>query len=170
MEHSLDIQMVQKIFPLKCLLFDVEGILTLHYRALKPPFSTDLFYHEDRLALIEMIQKDFIIGIISSGDSKVLRKTLESIKVPFIYLGVQNKVAAYEEMKSALMLESHEFAHMGDGPLDSDLFEKVGFSVSVPNAPVSVQKKALYCTQKEGGWGAVSEFCHLILHYQRGYH
>ena len=170
MSNTLHFDLIQKIFPLKCLLFDVEGILTLQYRSLKPPFSTDLFYHEDRLALMEMIQKEFIIGIISSGETKLLRKTLDDIKVPFIYLGVRDKVAAYEEMKMALNLEPHQFAHMGDGPLDAALFEKVGFSISVPNAPVEIQKKALYCTQKEGGWGAVEEICHLILHYQRGYH
>jgi 3-deoxy-D-manno-octulosonate 8-phosphate phosphatase (KDO 8-P phosphatase) len=162
--------MIQKIFPLKCLLFDVEGILTLQYRSLQPPFVTDLFYHEDRQALMKMMQKDFIIGIISSGETKLLRKICEDMKIPFIYLGVRNKIAVFEEMQSALNLKSSQFSHMGDGPLDADLFEKVGFSISVPNAPIDIQKKSLYCTRKEGGWGAVAEVCQLILHYQRGYH
>jgi len=162
--------LIQRIFPLKCLLFDVEGILTLQYRSLQPPFVTDLFYHEDRLALMEMLQKEFIIGIISSGETKLLRKICQDMKIPFIYLGVRDKVAAFEEMRAALNFKPENFSHMGDGPLDADLFEKVGFSISVPNASIDIQKKALYCTKKEGGWGAVSEACQLILHYQRGYH
>ncbi len=170
MSTTLSYEMIQKISPLKCLLFDVDGVLTLQYRSLQPPFVTDLFYHEDRQALTEMMQKDFIIGIISSGETKLLQKICNHMKIPFIYLGVRNKVAVFEEIQSALNLKSSEFAHMGDGALDAALFEKVGFSISVPNAPIDIQKKALYCTKKEGGWGAVAEACRLILHYQRGYH
>jgi 3-deoxy-D-manno-octulosonate 8-phosphate phosphatase (KDO 8-P phosphatase) len=117
-----------------------------------------------------LIDNDFIIGVISSGGSKILRKHLQDLNIPFIYLGVQNKVEVYQEIKTSLSLEDHHFSHMGDGPLDAELFSKVGFSISVPNAPFDIKSQALYCTQSEGGWGAVAEVAKLILYYQRGYH
>lgn len=170
MAEPLCSDLIQKILSLKCLLFDVEGILTLQHRSFQPPFITDLFYQDDRNALVDMIHRDFIIGVISSGETKLLRKNLQDMKIPFIYLGIQNKLIPFEEMQRALHLNLSQFAHMGDGEKDLPLFERVGFSISVPNAPIAIQKKASYCTTREGGWGAVAEACALIAHYQRSYH
>ena len=52
---------------------------------------------------------------------------------------------------------------MGDDIIDIPILEKVGFAVSVPNAPEYVSSYAHFITKNTGGKGAVREVIDLII-------
>jgi len=52
---------------------------------------------------------------------------------------------------------------MGDDVVDLHAMQRVGFAVTVPNAPPYVALGAHWTTIKQGGYGAVRECCDLIL-------
>ncbi|MBM4223110.1 MAG: phenylphosphate carboxylase subunit delta [Gammaproteobacteria bacterium] len=163
-------ELIARIQQIRCLTFDVEGILTLQYRSLQPPFSTDLFSQNDREGLIDLINQGFIVGIISSSESKLLQHLLQELHIPFIYLGAKDKRIGYEEIKQAMNLTDMECAHMGDGERDIPLLEKVGLAITVPHASSVIKEKSHYCTSHDGGWGAVGEVAYLMRRYQRELH
>ena len=53
--------------------------------------------------------------------------------------------------------------YIGDGFVDMPVMEKVGFSVSVPNAHVEVKELADFVTIKSGGQGVLVEIVKHIL-------
>lgn len=162
--------LAQRLQELRCVIFDVEGVLSLQSRAHQPSFTENLILEEDRHAIKTLIKEGFIVGVISSGRSSLMKKNLLDLGVKWIYMGADLKVDAYEEIKSLCHLTDQQCAHMGDGLADLPVFEKVGFSVTVPHACPSIKKAADYCTKKQGAWGAAGEFVDLIFYYQRGCH
>lgn len=165
-DHSL----AQRLQQLRCLIFDMEGILSVQSRVSRPPFTENLLLDVDRESLKKLIDAGFIVAVISSGRSSLMKKNLLDIGIKWVYMGAYFKIEPYEEIKSLCGLTDSECAHMGDGPADVPLFEKVGFAVTVPHAELSLHHKAHYCTTAQGAWGAVREFADLIFYYQRRCH
>ena len=52
---------------------------------------------------------------------------------------------------------------MGDDIIDIPILEKVGFAVSVPNAPEYIASYAHYITKSSGGKGAVREVIDMLI-------
>jgi 3-deoxy-D-manno-octulosonate 8-phosphate phosphatase (KDO 8-P phosphatase) len=162
---------LKNISPLQCISFDCEGVLTLNQRQIISPFDTNPIHHDDQEGLKKILaQKKFTIAIISKSQSSFLKKTLLSLGIQYVYMGAHDKTVAYEELKFILNLKDDQCCHMGDGEADIPLLKRVGFALTVPNAPKIVQEHADYCTKKFGGWGAVNEAIELILEHQEELH
>jgi 3-deoxy-D-manno-octulosonate 8-phosphate phosphatase (KDO 8-P phosphatase) len=56
-----------------------------------------------------------------------------------------------------------ECAAMGDDIIDYQLLKKAGFAVAPAQAEKAIKKIADYITEREGGNGAIRDFCDLIL-------
>ena len=106
------------------------------------------------------------MGIISGGDSRGLtERFIINLGIPkeLCHFGNEDKVEAYEAVKTHLSLTDDEISYMGDEIFDIPLLEKVGFSASVPGASFIVQEKVDYISSKPGGEGAGREVMDLIL-------
>lgn len=165
-DHSL----AQRLQQLRCIIFDVEGILSVQNRANQYPYTENMLFPDDKNSIKKLINEGFIVAVISSGRSSLIKKNLQDLGVKWIYMGCSIKLTAYEELLELCGLSDKECAHMGDGSADIPLFERASIAVTVPHAPPEVRLKAHYCTQAQGAWGAVKEFVDLILFYQRGCH
>lgn len=157
-----------KAQQIKLVILDVDGVLTTgaiyyghqhdHLRA---------FHVHDGLG-IKLLQKAGIpVAIISAKLSESVKKRLQDLQVDHVYLGYEDKRPAYQELKTKLSLDDGEIAYMGDDLPDLPQLKRVGFSATVPEAPLIILQTVDYITKKSAGLGAVREVCEFILNAQQ---
>jgi 3-deoxy-D-manno-octulosonate 8-phosphate phosphatase (KDO 8-P phosphatase) len=91
---------------------------------------------------------------------------MNELGVRHVYQGQEDKIHAYEQLKTNLNLNHDEIAYVGDDLNDLPLVRRCGFGVGVANATPILLKHADWQTQNTGGAGAVREVCELILSAQ----
>jgi 3-deoxy-D-manno-octulosonate 8-phosphate phosphatase (KDO 8-P phosphatase) len=102
-------------------------------------------------------------GVISGRSSEANVHRINKLKIDEFYQDCNDKVRAYEEIKTKYELEQNNFCYIGDEMFDIPLLREVAFSCAPANAIDEVKEEADYVTQKEGGKGAVREVIDLIL-------
>lgn len=161
---------MEKAKPIKLLIVDIDGTLTngiLYYGV--DSTETRGFHVHDGLGLKLLEQSGVTVAVISAKQSSVVAKRLSDLKIKHIYLGYENKIPAYEELRHKLGLQDSEIAYMGDDLPDLPLLKRAGLAVSVPNAPEIIHQNVDYITVKKAGRGAVREACELIMKSQATY-
>jgi 3-deoxy-D-manno-octulosonate 8-phosphate phosphatase (KDO 8-P phosphatase) len=116
---------------------------------------------------IKMLQASGIkVAIISSRESLVVTKRMQSLGVEFIYQGQKDKRTAFNHLIAQLKINPEHVAYVGDDLPDLYLIKTVGLGIAVANAVSAVRENALWCTEKKGGDGAAREVCEMILQAQ----
>lgn len=157
-----DIQSRLKRIKLLCL--DVDGVLTDgRVFWLEGHGWTRHFHVKDGYGLKILMKAGIQVAVISGGDSKDVRTRMEFLKIPYIYLGDEDKIKAFDKILVATGFKPEETAFMGDELFDIPVLKRVGFSATVPHAVEPVKAHAHYVTQTEGGWGAVREVVDALL-------
>ncbi len=144
--------------------FDVDGVLTdggllfsEHGESLKRFCTLD--GHG-----LKMLQKAGITpAVITGRDSAPLRARLQALGITHVRYGTEDKAPAAQEILNELGLQWSQAAHMGDDWPDLAVMTRVAFACAPSNAHLEVKAIAHYVTQREGGNGAVREFCDLLL-------
>lgn len=155
---------------IKLLVLDVDGILTtgaLYYLS----DGTDMrgFHIHDGLG-IQLLQKTGVtVAVISGKHSEAVVRRLAELKIEHTYLGHDDKIPAYEELKTKLSLNDDQVAYMGDDLPDLPLLRRAGLAITVPNAVEIIQQHADYITKTKGGKGAVREACEFIMKSKNQY-
>lgn len=152
-----------KIKKLKCLILDVDGVLTDgRIFWIKGQGWTRQYHTQDGYAIRLLIKSGFPVAIFSGGESEDLRERIKVLGVDHAYIGNENKLIALEEFKRKTGFKENEMAFIGDELFDIPVLKRVGFSATVPHACEEVQKEVDYVTLKEGGMGAVREVIEMI--------
>jgi len=103
------------------------------------------------------------VAIITGRNSALVEQRMKSLTVKHIYMGKENKVAAYQELLANLDLTPSQVAFIGDDSPDLAVMQQVGLSISVPDGHPYVKMQADHITTLNGGFGAVREVCDLLL-------
>lgn len=160
----------EKAKPIKLLILDVDGILTpggLYYGT--DGLELRRFHVHDGLG-IKLLQKTGVkVAVISAKKSTVVERRLKDLQIQERYLGHEEKLPAYEELKKRLKLKDEEIAYMGDDFPDLPILRRVGLAVTVPGAPVLMHEYVDFITKSHAGDGAVREVCELIIQSQDNY-
>jgi len=162
-------EIIEKASQIKLVIFDVDGVLTdgslfiddngMEYKA---------FYSRDGLGM-KMLQKTNVkIAIITGRTSEVVSHRMKNmgVKQEHIYQGQDDKLIAYEKIKSELQLSADEIAYVGDDVVDLPVMKKVGFAIAVQDAHPLVIRHAHWQTPHTGGRGAARDVCELIMEAQ----
>lgn len=160
-------QILEKAQNIKLVIFDVDGVLTdgslflgddgQEYKA---------FYSRDGLGM-KMLQKTGVhIGIITGRTSEVVKHRMKSLSIEHVYQGQDNKLPAYEDLKTRLSLDAEEIAYVGDDIVDLPVMKQVGLAVAVADAHPVVVQHAHWHTPHAGGRGAARDVCELIMEAQ----
>jgi len=82
-----------------------------------------------------------------------------------IFTGVQGeqKISAVDNWLKEAGIRWEECAVMGDDLADYQILKKAGFAVAPVQAEIVIKKIVHYVTPREGGSGAIRDFCNLIL-------
>lgn len=163
----MNLEVMQRAKNIKLVIFDVDGVMTdggLTIGDDGQEYKT--FNTQDGLGMKLLKNSGVQMAIITGRTSKVVTQRAESTGVAHFYQGVDDKLVAFNDLLAKLNIKPEQAAFMGDDVVDMPPMLRCGLSITVPAAPKSVQARAHYITQKEGGRGAVREVCELIMQAQ----
>ena len=104
-----------------------------------------------------------ITAIITGRKNGTVEHRAENLKIKELYQGSKNKIADLEEIMQKYNISFDEVAYMGDDTPDICILEKVALKGCPADAMDEVKKVANFVSTKNGGRGAVREFCDYIL-------
>jgi 3-deoxy-D-manno-octulosonate 8-phosphate phosphatase (KDO 8-P phosphatase) len=79
-----------------------------------------------------------------------------------MFLGSEDKRAAFNEVLKKEAVDPSEILYMGDEFFDLPLLKRAGFSATVPSASLEIQESVDYITKKDSGRGCVREVLDML--------
>lgn len=156
-----------RIQPIRLIAFDVDGILTdggLYLSDSGEEFKR--FNSLDGHGLKMLKASGVELAIITGRTSRCVELRAKNLGIQHLYQGVENKLAAMQQLLDTLKLDFNAAAFMGDDVVDLPVLRRTGLALSVPGAPQVVRDHVHYVTQRAAGDGAVREACELIMSAQ----
>lgn len=156
---------------IKVLLMDVDGVLTNGEIFYFPGPDGKMvefkgFNSQDGLALHWCREAGIATGVISGRESPSVNERAKNLGMRYVYQGLLDKVASYEEVLKDAGVTADQVAFIGDDFTDVPLMVRSGLGFAPANARPEVLAKADYVTQARGGDGAVREIIELIFRAQ----
>lgn len=157
----------QRAQPIKCVIFDVDGVLTdgkLFFDLNGQEYKS--FHAQDGQGLKLLQQSGIEVAIISGRSSSIVDRRMENLGIRHVYQGQENKTAAFNDLLSKLNLSTEQVAHVGDDLPDLALMTRTGLAIAVNDANPSILPYCQGQTTRTGGHGAAREVCDAILSAQ----
>lgn len=149
---------------IKCLILDVDGVLTDGgIWITEQGVELKRFHIQDGLGIKRLQSAGIIVAIISGRQSACVTARMSELQVKYVYQGCADKLATFKLLLKELRLQPTEVAYMGDDLPDLPVMEVVGLSIAVANACPEVKAIARWHTIKNGGEGAVREICDRLI-------
>ncbi len=164
-ELTTDFQ--QRAQAIKCVIFDVDGVLTdgkLFFDLNGQEYKS--FHAQDGQGLKLLQQNGIEVGIISGRSSPIVTRRMENLGVRHVYQGEENKTAAFNDLLNKLNLSANQVAHVGDDLPDLALMTRTRLAIAVNDANPSILPYCQGQTTRPGGHGAAREVCDAILSAQ----
>lgn len=161
---------LEKAKNIRLVIFDVDGVLTtgsLIYGF--DGIEVKSFHVHDGQGIKCLKRSGVEIAIITTCKSDIVKRRMQDLGVEHLYQGRVDKLPAYEDVKGKLQLDDEQIAYVGDDLPDLPMLKRVGFSVTVANAPPIIKQHTHYITTASGGNGAAREVCDLIMQAQGTY-
>lgn len=160
--------LVEKAKKIKCVICDVDGVLTDGLLYLDN-FGNELktFNVQDGMGLKLLMSAGIEVAVITTSQNAVVTYRMQQLGIKHYFKGQVEKQTAYKQLKDILNLNDDHFAYIGDDLPDLPIIQQVGLGVAVSNAVHQVKEFAVMHTQHHGGRGAVREVCDFILNAQK---
>ena len=168
MPLPLDQQAIDaRAMRVRALVLDVDGVLT-DGRVLILPEGDEgkTFNVRDGLGIQLMGAGRIPVAFLSGRESAAVRRRAVELGVEEVHLGIQDKVAAYEQLLTTFGIQDENVAYVGDDLPDLPLLERCGLGFAVADAVPEVRAAAHVVLRAGGGQGAVREACERILKAQ----
>jgi len=133
------------------IIFDNNGNALKHYNV------------KDGMGIFNLYKKHFEVGVISGWPENESQKgILKHLKINRVSLGSNDKLQILQKWCSELDISLKNVAYMGDDINDIKVMKEVGL-VGCPNDAVrEVKNITNFISSKNGGEGAIREFCDYI--------
>ena len=149
---------LEKFAEINTFIFDVDGVFT----------DSGLLVLEDGKLLRKMNARDgyavkaalaagYRVAIITGGKSEGVKIRLQNLGIKDIYLGIHDKLEAYEEYIDIYHLDEAKIMYMGDDIPDYEVMRRVGFPACPSDAAPEIRKLAIYISPEKGGDGCVRD-------------
>ncbi len=156
-------KLFKKLSQIKIVVSDVDGILTDGTIIVSKNQEFKAFHVEDALATSLLKLANIPVSFISARVSEATTARLDELKIKHYFQGYINKVSALDKIIDIYDINYGDVLYIGDGFVDIPVMERVGFSISVPNAHAEVKELADFVTKKSGGEGVLVEIVKYIL-------
>lgn len=157
----------EKAKQVKIAVFDVDGVMTdggLYYTSKGDEIKA--FNVKDGLG-IKLLQKHGIkTAIITGRDSELVNRRARELGFDYLYQGREDKITALNELLNDIDMQLEDVGYMGDDLPDLPAIRHAGFGATVADGTSLVLEHADWTSTKNGGQGAVREFCEFILDAQ----
>lgn len=162
----MDKKLQDSLSKIKLLICDIDGVLT-DGSFIKSTSGDELrsFNALDGVGfvMLRLLNLNIKTAWITGRESLTTTQRAEELQIDDVYNGVIRKIDAYDELKKKYGVLDNEVCFIGDDIIDIPILEKVGFAVTVPNAPKYISNYSHYTTLLEGGKGAVREVIDLLI-------
>lgn len=149
---------------IKLAAFDVDGVMTdgsITYDENGVEYKT--FNAKDGHGLASLNKEGIITVIITGRNNGTVERRQKMLKLPKCIRVLKNKIEVLQDILKRRDITLEETAYMGDDIPDICILEKVKLAGCPADAVDEVKKIAGFISQKDGGRGAVREFCDYIL-------
>jgi 3-deoxy-D-manno-octulosonate 8-phosphate phosphatase (KDO 8-P phosphatase) len=158
----------RKASRIALVVFDVDGVMTDGRLYLGPNgIELKAVHIHDGHGLKLLQRADIEVAVISGRRSEAMEVRLAQLGIVNVFMGVEDKLAIFEELLEELGLEPHQAAFMGDDEPDMEPMRMAGLALTVRNAVPAVLAIADWTSTRDGGNGAVREACELLLAARR---
>jgi 3-deoxy-D-manno-octulosonate 8-phosphate phosphatase (KDO 8-P phosphatase) len=163
---------------IKLLLFDVDGVFTDGKLFFIPSLDAQPegnsssmiefkgFHAHDGAGISLARVAGIKTGLITKRKSETVAIRARDLKLDFVYQGISDKRAAFDEIVLKAGVTASETAFVGDDVIDLPAMRVSGLSIAVANARAEVKAEAHYVTPHAGGDGAVRDALEYILKAQ----
>lgn len=154
---------------IKLVAFDVDGVLTdgsITYDENGVEYKT--FNAKDGQGIVNLNNSGIITAIITARNNGTVAHRAENLKIKELHQGVKNKIEKLEEILARYNFSYDEVAYIGDDLPDICILTKVKLAGCPMDAVDEVRAVANWISSKNGGRGAVREFCDYILKLNKG--
>jgi 3-deoxy-D-manno-octulosonate 8-phosphate phosphatase (KDO 8-P phosphatase) len=149
---------------IRLLVLDVDGTMTdgrLYFgprgEALK------VFHVRDGQGIKRLDAAGIQVAVISGRKSRMTEVRCRELGVEHVIQGAEDKVLAFEKLRTRLKVEAAESACVGDDAMDVPLMKVVKLAFAVADAHRDALRAAHVVTSLPGGQGAVREVCDYLL-------
>jgi len=118
---------------------------------------------KDGYALQLAVKKGFRIIIISGAKAEGMHKRLYNLNIKDIFLGVENKLEKYKEVKEKYGFEDENVIYMGDDIPDYEVLKTVGVATCPADAATEIKEIADYISDKKGGEGCARDIIEQVM-------
>jgi 3-deoxy-D-manno-octulosonate 8-phosphate phosphatase (KDO 8-P phosphatase) len=134
------------------ILFDNDGNVLKHYNC------------KDGNGIFRLHKMNVQIGVISGyKENNSQLEIIKHLKINRISLGSDEKLKKLKEWCLELNIDYSNVAYMGDDINDLEVMLQVGLTGCPKNSSIEIKNISNFLSQKNGGDGAVREFCDYII-------
>ena len=154
------------IQKLKLVIFDVDGVFTNGAVYLSQDGVESMkFSRIDGRGIRLLKEKGLKTAVITSEDTPIVDIRMVKLRIDDIFIGIDNKITIYNELKKKYNLEDENICYLGDDTNDLAILKIVGLSCCPKNAQNLVKKNSKYLSEYKGGRGFVIDVFNLIIEY-----
>jgi 3-deoxy-D-manno-octulosonate 8-phosphate phosphatase (KDO 8-P phosphatase) len=164
LKHISDKELRKIAKNIRCLILDVDGVLT-DGRIILDNEGNELksFHVRDGHGIKMLIRAGFKVALITGRYSRVVERRARELGITEVFQKCHDKRVAYRKLVRKYLLSDSEIAYIGDDIVDIPLLRRSGFSITVADADREAKAIAMMTTKKGGGRGAVREVCDFLL-------
>lgn len=151
---------------IKLVAFDVDGVLTdgsITYDENGVEYKT--FNAKDGQGIVRLNNAGIITAIITARNNGTVTKRAQDLNIKELHQGRKHKIVKLDELLEKYNFTYDEVAYIGDDLPDLEILSKVKLAGCPNDAVQEVVNIANWKATKNGGRGAVREFCDYILEY-----
>ena len=149
---------------IRLVIFDVDGVLTDGRLYLADDGNEFKAFHSRDGHGMKMLQNQGVaVAIISGRRSLAVERRMADLGINYVYMGVQDKLVAFQDLLQRQGLDPAQVAYVGDDVIDLPVMSRVGLAIAVQDADPFVRRHAHWQTPSAGGRGAAREVCELLL-------
>ena len=148
------LKMNERLKKIKLLITDVDGVLTdngLYYT--EEGLVLKKFNVKDGMGVVRLRQSGIKTAIISTDESKIIKKRAERLKMDFVYTGTWDKDIKMKEICEIMNISTEETAFIGDDVNDIGIINAAGITACPADAMPEIKSLVDIVFEKKGGEG-----------------
>ena len=124
-----------KATQIQLVIFDVDGVLTDGHLYLGNDGNEYKAFHiRDGHGIKMLLEAGVEVAIISGRHAAWVERRMTDLGIRHAYLGVQDKLAAFNSLQARLGVDADQVAYVGDDLIDLPVMTRVGLAIAVQDA------------------------------------
>ncbi len=167
----MNAQTLEKLQNCKTFIFDIDGVLTTgNVLVTEEGHMLRSVNIKDGFALQHAVKQGYNIAIISGGNSKGMLHRFQGLGIKEIYLGQNNKMAAFEKVCADFGVNESDVAYMGDDMPDYPILKRAGLAVCPADASADIKEICHEILTVAGGQGCARLLLETAMKLQNTWH